>query len=316
MRHAFEGVGTNPSRPCHDKTGFDAKPVPSTFPPPFNPPMRHLLPALAVFAAITPFALAEDKAPAAPVAPAAEAAKPAEVSPEKKKLFLQAFGWIVAKRSGLEQLEFTEEELTEVIAGAKLGASGKGADFPEKMQPLESEYMAFLQLRSAAAQAKATAKKAESSKGEETAGAAFIKAAAAADKDIVVEPSGLAYKIIDAGKGEKPKPESVVKVNYTGKLTDGTVFDATEQHPDKAPSEFPLNGVIAGWTQGLQKVAKGGKIKLWIPGPLAYGVEGREPKIKPGATLVFDVELVDVKAPAAEAPVDAAPESATAAAAK
>src|ERR1043165_4461530 len=108
--------------------------------------MRKLLPALAAFAALAPFAHAEDKAPEAPAAPAAEAAKPAEVSPEKKKLFLQAFGWIVAKRSGLEQLEFTEEELAEVIAGAKLGASGKGADFPEKMQPLEGEYMAFERL--------------------------------------------------------------------------------------------------------------------------------------------------------------------------
>lgn len=270
--------------------------------------MRKLLPALAAFAALAPFARAEDKAPEAPVAPvAAETAKPAEVSPEKKKLFLQAFGWIVAKRSGLEQLEFTEEELAEVIAGAKLGATGKGADFPEKMQPLEGEYMAFLQTRSSAAQAKIAAKKAEASKSEEAAGTAFIKAAAAADKDIVVEPSGLAYKIIAPGTGEKPKPESVVKVNYAGKLTDGTVFDATEQHPDKAPSEFQLNQVVAGWTQGLQKIAKGGKIKLWIPGPLAYGVEGREPKIKPGATLVFDVELVDVKAAAPEAAIDAMP---------
>ncbi len=272
--------------------------------------MRNLLPALAAFAALAPFARAEDKAPAAPAA--AETAKPSELSPEKKKLFLQAFGWIVAKRSGLEQLEFTEEEIADVIAGATLGATGKGADFPEKMQPLEGEYMAFLQLRSAAAQAKAGAKKAEAAKSEEAAGAAFIQAAAAADKDIVIDPSGLAYKIIDAGKGEKPKAESVVKVNYTGKLTDGTVFDATEQHPDKAPSEFPLNGVIAGWTQGLQKVAKGGKIKLWIPGPLAYGVEGRPPKIQPGATLVFDIDLVDIKAPAPEAPVvDAAPAEAT-----
>lgn len=281
--------------------------------------MRKLLPALAAFAALAPFARAEDKAPEAPAAaPAAsEAAKPAEPSPEKKQLFLQAFGWIVAKRSGLEQLNFTDAELAEVLAGAKLGASGQGADFPEKMQPLEGEYMAYLQLRSAEAQAKLAAKKAEAAKIEEAAGAAFIKAAAAADKDIVIEPSGLAYKIIDAGKGEKPKPESVVKVTYTGKLTDGTTFDATEQHPDKAPSEFPLNGVIAGWTQGLQKVAKGGKIKLWIPGPLAYGVEGREPKIKPGATLVFDVELIDVKAPAPEAPaVDATAEAAPAAEAK
>lgn len=263
--------------------------------------MRKLLPALVAFAALAPFTRAEDKAPAAPATPASAEAKPAEVSPEKKKLFLQAFGWIVAKRSGLTQLDFNEAEMDEVLAGAKLGATGKGEDFPEKMKELEGEYMAYLQMRSAAAQAKETKRKEAAAKAEIEAGAAFIKAAAAADKDIVVEPNGLAYKILDAGKGDKPKSDSVVKVNYSGKLTDGTVFDATEQHPDKAPSEFQLDQVVKGWTLGIQKIAKGGKIKLWIPGDLAYGVEGREPKIKPGATLVFDVELLDIKAaPAAQ----------------
>lgn len=265
--------------------------------------MRKLLPALAAFAALVPFVKAEDKAPTAPAEPTPPAApaeaKAAELSPEKKKLFLQAFGWIVAKRSGLAQLGFTEEEIAEVIAGAKMGALGQGEDFPQKMQPLEGEYMAFLQGRSAAVQAKETARRAEDAKANETAGKAFIEAAAKADKDIVVEPSGLAYKVVAPGAGEKPKAESVVKVLYTGKLIDGSTFDSTADRNNE-PVEFPLNGVIPGWTQGLQKVAKGGKIKLWIPGPLAYGVEGREPKIKPGATLVFDVEVLDVKAPAAE----------------
>ena len=268
--------------------------------------MRKLLPALAAFAALAPFAAAaDDKAPAAPATPAAPAeAKAAELTPEKKKLFLQAFGWIVAKRSGLAQLGFTEAELAEVLAGAKMGALGQGEDFPQKMQPLEGEYMTFLQTRSAEVQAKETLRRAEAAKVEEAAGKAFIEAAAKADKDIVVEPSGLAYKIIAPGTGEKPKAESTVKVLYTGKLTDGTTFDSTADRNNE-PVEFPLNGVIPGWTQGLQKVAKGGKIKLWIPGPLAYGVEGREPKIKPGATLVFDVEILDVQAAPAPEPAPA-----------
>lgn len=262
--------------------------------------MRKLLPALVAFAALAPFTRAEDKAPAAPAA-APEAGKPAELSPEKKKLFLQAFGWIVAKRSGLAQLEFTAEEMTDVLEGAKLGATGKGEDFPQKMQALEGEYMAYIQLRATQAQAKEAKRKEADAKSEEDAGTAFVKAAAAKDKDIVIQSNGLAYKIIDAGKGEKPKAESVVKVLYTGKTIDGATFDSTADRNNE-PAEFQLNQVVKGWTEGLQKVAKGGKIKLWIPGPLAYGVEGREPKIKPGATLVFDVEILDVKAaPAAEA---------------
>ncbi len=267
--------------------------------------MRKLLPALAAFAALAPFASAETAKPAAdapangatPAETVAEA-KATELTPEKKKLFLQAFGWIVAKRSGLAQLGFSDEEMTEVLAGVKMGVAGQGEDFPQKMQALEGEYMTFLQTRSAAAQAKEAARRAETAKAEEAAGKAFIEAAAKADKTIVVEPSGLAYKIIAPGTGDKPKAESTVKVLYTGKLTDGTTFDSTADRNNE-PVEFPLNGVIPGWTQGLQKVGKGGKIKLWIPGALAYGVEGREPKIKPGATLVFDVEILEVKATAA-----------------
>ena len=258
--------------------------------------MRKLLPALAVFAALSPFARAEDKAPEA-AAPAADATvKVPEVDAEKKKLFLQAFGWMVAKRSGLAQLDFTDDEIVQVLEGARQAAAGKGDDyFPPKMQAFEGEYMTYLQSRYAKGQEKEARRKNEASKEEEAKGKAFIDAAKKADDTIVVDPSGLAYKVLDAGKGDKPKPESTVSVKYKGTLIDGTVFDATEKHPGAEPTEFQLNGVIKGWTEGLQKIAKGGKIKLWIPGPLAYGAEGREPTIKPGATLVFEVELLDIK---------------------
>lgn len=294
------------------KTGFDRPKRHHNFRHLSSTLMRKLLPALAAFAALAPFTRAEDKAPAAPATPAAAEVKSAEPSPENKKLFLQAFGWIVAKRSGLTQLDFNEAEMEEVLAGAKLGATGKGEDFPAKMQALEGEYMAYLQARSAAAQAKETKRKEAAAQGEIDAGKAFIKAAAAADKDIVVEPNGLAYKIIDAGKGDKPKAESVVKVLYTGKTIDGATFDSTADRNNE-PAEFQLNQVVKGWTLGIQKVAKGGKIKLWIPGDLAYGVEGREPKIKPGATLVFDVEILDIKAAPAAQPEAVAPPVAPAA---
>ena len=81
-------------------------------------------------------------------------------------------------------------------------------------------------------------------------------------------------------------------MHYTGKLIDGTVFDSSVQRGE--PAEFPLDQVIPGWTEGIQKVNKGGKITLYVPPQLAYGDEGR-PSIPPGSTLVFDVELLDIK---------------------
>jgi len=105
--------------------------------------------------------------------------------------------------------------------------------------------------------------------------------------------SGLAYKIIEPGAGEKPNDESTVEVHYHGTLLDGTVFDSSKDRGK--PVEFPLNRVIKGWQEGLKLVAPGGKIKLVIPGDLAYGDQGAPPKIPGGATLVFDVELISIK---------------------
>ena len=105
--------------------------------------------------------------------------------------------------------------------------------------------------------------------------------------------SGLAYKILEPGVGEKPNDESTVEVHYHGTLLDGTVFDSSKERGK--PVEFPLNRVIKGWQEGLKLVAPGGKIKLVIPGDLAYGDQGAPPKIPGGATLVFDVELISIK---------------------
>ncbi|MFZ7201833.1 FKBP-type peptidyl-prolyl cis-trans isomerase [Avibacterium avium] len=103
--------------------------------------------------------------------------------------------------------------------------------------------------------------------------------------------SGLMYRIDKAGTGEAIKPEDMVKVHYTGKLADGTVFDSSVQRGQ--PAEFKLNQVIKGWTEGLQLVKKGGKIELLIPADLAYGKQGAGP-IPPNSTLYFEVEVLDV----------------------
>lgn len=102
--------------------------------------------------------------------------------------------------------------------------------------------------------------------------------------------SGLQYKIISEGTGKSPAPKNVVQVNYEGKLLDGTVFDKSEG----APVEFPLSGVIPGWTEGLQLLKEGGKAELYIPANLAYGENGAPPQIEPNSTLIFTVELLKI----------------------
>lgn len=106
---------------------------------------------------------------------------------------------------------------------------------------------------------------------------------------VVVTPSGLQYIIEEAGSEVKPGPKDTVKVNYKGTLLDGTVFDETKDEP----VQLMLNRVIPGWTEGIQLVGEGGKIKLFIPAELAYGERGQQ-GIEPNSTLLFDVEVVEV----------------------
>lgn len=103
-------------------------------------------------------------------------------------------------------------------------------------------------------------------------------------------PSGLVYKVIKEGNGAKPAVTDVVKVHYVGKLIDGTVFDSSRERGEAA--EFPLNGVIRGWTEGLQLMPVGSVYELVIPSDLAYG--DNNPRMPPFATLVFEVELLDI----------------------
>jgi FKBP-type peptidyl-prolyl cis-trans isomerase FkpA len=104
--------------------------------------------------------------------------------------------------------------------------------------------------------------------------------------------SGLVFKSIKAGSGANPTAADVVQVNYEGKLTDGTVFDASAKHG--GPATFPLNHVIPCWTEGLQKLKMGGKAELVCPSSIAYGDMGHPPTIPGGATLVFTVELLGI----------------------
>lgn len=128
---------------------------------------------------------------------------------------------------------------------------------------------------------------------------------AAKEKDAQKTASGLIYQQIKAGTGAQPKASDIVKVHYTGTFIDGKEFDSSVKRGE--PAEFPLGQVIPCWTEGVGKMKVGGKAKLVCPSDIAYGDQGRPPIIPGGSTLVFEVELLDVKPPAAAAPVPKKP---------
>lgn len=112
--------------------------------------------------------------------------------------------------------------------------------------------------------------------------------------EMLTTASGLQYQVLRAGTGgTHPVASSTVTVHYAGRLTDGTSFDSSYQRGE--PSTFPLSGVIAGWTEGVQLMDRCSKYRFTIPGNLAYGAQGRPPTIPPNATLVFDIELIAIR---------------------
>ena len=111
--------------------------------------------------------------------------------------------------------------------------------------------------------------------------------------DIITTKSGLQYQVLQQGTGKSPKLTSIVKVNYEGRLIDGTVFDSSIAR--NHPVEFKLNQVISGWTEGVQTMKEGGKSRFFVPSNLAYGDVGAGDAIGPNSTLIFDIELLEVK---------------------
>jgi FKBP-type peptidyl-prolyl cis-trans isomerase FkpA len=213
--------------------------------------------------------------------PAAPPAASANLTTDDDKT-LYAMGVVLGQN--VKALALTPAQLQQVNAGfADAGAGKKEAVDMDVYGP---KIQAFVQARrTAGAQA------------EKDKGKAF--AAKVAGEGGQALPSGLVFKSVQEGTGAQPKATDTVKVHYTGKLIDGTVFDSSVTRGQ--PAEFPLNGVIPCWTEGLQKVKVGGKAQLVCPSEIAYGDMGRPPQIPGGATLVFDVELLGIGgAPAAK----------------
>ena len=229
-------------------------------------------------------------APSAAAAATTVAAPAAPVFTEAQ--LVEEFGWFMGKRVGLSELGFSASEIDALLKG--MGAAIAGKDSPydlPKIGPAMDEFMKKKQ------DAYMTKLKQD---GMKQSAAFFAKLKE--NKAVTELPSGLRYEIVKQGDGAAPKPTDTVKVHYTGTLIDGTVFDSSVQRNE--PAEFQLDQVIPGWTEGLQKVNKGGKIKLYVPPQLAYGDDARG-NIPPSATLTFEIELLDIKAsaPAPVAPV-------------
>lgn len=152
------------------------------------------------------------------------------------------------------------------------------AKFQEEMQKRQQEAML---------------KAAEPNKAE---GAKFL-AENKSKAGVITLPSGLQYKVIKEGTGKSPKETDQVTVNYEGKFINGKIFDSSFER--NQPATFPLNGVIKGWTEGLQHMKEGGSYELYVPSDLAYGDQGNQ-GIPGGSTLIFKVDLIKIEVPAAD----------------
>ncbi|MDF9828020.1 FKBP-type peptidyl-prolyl cis-trans isomerase [Ereboglobus sp. PH5-10] len=252
--------------------------------------LKHIITIPALALALAAGLHAQEPATAAP------AAAP-ETAPAPQFTDTQVFemlGWFVASNMPINELEPTPELVEAMIKGTRQGFEGKPA--PYDQEKIQADMQRVIMTRQMAYQAKAKAK------ADETAAKFFgdLKA----KTGVVALPSGVMYEVIKPGEGAYPSASDTVKINYAGTLVDGTEFDSSYKRGQ--PAEFSLTGVIPGMAEGLQKINKGGKIKIYIPSELGYG-ERPPPSIPPYAILVFEVELLDIMPPQAPAPAAAVP---------
>lgn len=212
-------------------------------------------------------------APAPQSASAPKAAAPGLGTDEEKTVY--ALGLQVYR--SLAQFDLSPAELELIQRALADAAAGKPAvdvnEWAPKLQP-------FGQVRSARVA------------GRQKAASKDYLAKAAAEPGAIKTESGLIYKDLQPGTGASPAASDTVKVNYRGTLIDGTEFDSSYKR--NQPAQFPLSGVIRCWTEGVQKMKVGGKARLVCPSDIAYGDNGRPPTIPGGATLVFEIELLEI----------------------
>lgn len=213
--------------------------------------------------------------------------KPAEV-PETlvMKTYQDTISYLIGRDIGSNMTKNDIQVNPDIMfAGLKDGLNGNDSLIN---QEVTERCMNTFQQEMMAKQQKKTSGEVAANKA---AGAAFL--AENKTKEGVVElPDGLQYKVEKEGEGDHPKPEDTVEVHYTGSLIDGTVFDSSVQRGESI--KFPLNGVIPGWTEGVQLMKPGAKYIFYIPSSLAYGDRDTGP-IPGGSTLIFEVELLSIQ---------------------
>ena len=189
-----------------------------------------------------------------------------------------SYAWGLAMGRQLQGMGVKELNSERFKDGVKVAFDGGTPEIPvEEAQKLITDYLTELQQKAEAAAREAGEKFLEENKKNE---------------QVQVTASGLQYIVEKEGEGAQPSAEDEVTVHYTGKLTDGTVFDSSVNRGE--PATFPLNRVIPGWTEGVQLMKEGAKYTFFIPSDLAYGPQGVPNAIPPHSTLIFEVELLKV----------------------
>jgi FKBP-type peptidyl-prolyl cis-trans isomerase len=202
------------------------------------------------------------------------------------KTHQDTISYLIGKDIG-NNMKINDIAVTPEVMFAGLNDGLNGVDTVFSAEATEQIMMAFQQEMMAKQQKKSSA----DAEGAKAAGKAFLENNKK-QEGVIELPSGLQYKVLNEGAGENPKPEDVVEVHYTGKLIDGSVFDSSVERGESI--KFPLNGVIAGWTEGVQLMKPGAKYMFYIPSSLAYGDKGAGP-IPGGSVLIFEVELISIE---------------------
>jgi len=208
------------------------------------------------------------------LAPTLHAEGPALENDEQRMLY--GLGLVLSQN--LAPFNITAEELSLIQAGLTDGTLGREPKI--SLQEMGAQFQVLLQARSAAQGDK-----------EKDAGTAY-RAEAGKEPGAVVRESGLVYRELSAGSGVAPTAASKVKIHYHGTLRDGTVFDSSRDRG--TPATFSLGQVVPCFSEGLQQMKVGGKSKITCPPELAYGDRGSPPKIRPGATITFEIELLEI----------------------
>ncbi len=233
---------------------------------------------------------AQDEKPAEKAEEPAEKPAPKGLSQEEQ---IEQASYAIGYNTGSNMLQSLKQELgandidvnvEKVVEGFLAGINEKDAKLTD--QQMQSAMTALQKMMMDAHQDK-MAKKDKTNE-------AFLDKVSK-QEGVKTTKSGLRYKVLEKGKadGLQPGDTDTVTVHYTGKTTDGKVFDSSVERGE--PAEFQLNQVIPGWTEGVGLMTEGAKYRLWIPSELAYGQRGRPPVIEPNSVLIFDVELMSVK---------------------